>query len=61
MSPSNCVCVLGEFLCPTAVALWGRVNAAYDLFKQTDKAGDWAVYEVARVAYNNHVPQGGNT
>lgn len=61
MSLSNCGCEPGRFLCATAVALWGRVNATYDLYKQTGEAGNWAVYEVARIAYTNHLPQGGNT
>ena len=49
-----CGCRRGDFLCPTAVALWDTVAATYSVARSTRAADDWRVYEEARAKYEEH-------
>lgn len=61
MNELLCGCILGQFLCPVAEALWAESNAAYNVWQTTSKRDmeasyqAWLKYTNARNRYDEHV------
>lgn len=51
-----CGCIPGQYLCPTAVALWSALTHAWDALWGKAPTGTWQEYDRARDTYRAHYP-----